>query len=120
MRKVLIVEDNELNVELLVQLLEDHFVLSVAADGEQAVALAAKEHPDLILMDMSLPGVDGWTALRRLKSDPVLCRIPVISVSAHAMEGDEAKARAAGSDDYITKPIDEVVLFRKLKVWLGS
>ena len=96
MKKILIVEDIELNVDLLTQLLEDDYELVVANDGEKGVALAAQEQPDLILMDMSLPVIDGWEATRRLKADDVLRRIPIIGLSAHAMSGDADRARAAG------------------------
>lgn len=111
MKKILIVEDIEINRDLLVQLLEDDYRIVTANDGEQGVSLAARERPDLILMDLALPVVDGWEATRRLKADPALKHIPVIALTAHAMQGDEAKARAAGCDDYVSKPIDEDLLF---------
>jgi CheY-like chemotaxis protein len=120
MKKILIVEDVSLNVELLVQLLEDEYELVVAEDGAQGVALAEKERPDLILMDMSLPEMDGWEATRRIKANARLNRTPVIGLSAHAMSGDEAKARAAGCDDYLTKPVDEEVLFMKIEHFLRN
>jgi CheY-like chemotaxis protein len=120
MKKILIVEDVDLNVELLVQLLEEDYELSVAKDGVSGVSMAGQESPDLILMDMSLPEMNGWEATRRIKSDPGLKDIPVIGLSAHAMSGDEAKAREAGCDDYLTKPIDEDLLFSKIQQYLSE
>jgi two-component system cell cycle response regulator DivK len=120
MEKILIVEDIELNRELLIQLLEEDYALAVAIDGAAGVEKAATERPDLILMDLSLPVLDGWEATRRIKADPATARIPVIALTAHAMSGEEDKARAAGCDDFLTKPIDEDVLFAKLRRWLGE
>jgi CheY-like chemotaxis protein len=120
LKKILIVEDVELNIDLLVQLLEDEYELVAADDGERGVALAAQERPDLILMDMSLPLVDGWEATRRIKTNPALHHIPIIALTAHAMAGDEAQARAAGCDDYLAKPINEDLLFAKVKRFLGE
>jgi CheY-like chemotaxis protein len=114
MRRILIVEDVELNRDLLVQLLEDDYEISTAVDGASGLEAAARLRPDLILMDLSLPVIDGWEASRRLKADPDLRHIPVIALTAHAMQGDEAKARACGCDDYLAKPIDEALLFEKL------
>lgn len=114
MKKILIVEDIELNTELLTQLLEDDYQLVVAEDGARGVALAEQEQPDLILMDMSLPILDGYEATRRIKAQATLNHIPIIGLSAHAMSGDADKARAAGCDDYLTKPIDDALLFEKL------
>ncbi|MDQ3657831.1 MAG: response regulator [Chloroflexota bacterium] len=118
MSKILIVEDVELNVELLVQLLEDDYVIVTAADGEQGASLAALHRPDLILMDMSLPVLDGWEATRRIKADPSLRHIPIIGLSAHAMSGDAERAVEAGCDGYLTKPLDEDRLFDVLHCWL--
>jgi CheY-like chemotaxis protein len=120
MKKILIVEDVEFNRDLLSQLLEDEFEVIIATDGEASIALAARERPDLILMDLSLPNIDGWEATRRLKADKNLKAIPVIALTAHAMQGDEAKARASGCDDFLTKPIDEVLLIEMLHRYLGS
>jgi two-component system, cell cycle response regulator DivK len=120
MKKILIVDDVELNVELLVQLLEDEYDLVVASDGEQGVAVAVQERPDLILMDMSLPVMDGWEATRQIKANPDLGAVPVIGISAHAMSGDADKAREAGCDDYLTKPIDDDRLFAALERWLPN
>jgi CheY-like chemotaxis protein len=118
MKTVLIVEDVALNRELLVQLLEDRYRLLLAEDGIAALERAAEGQPDLILMDLSLPRMDGWEATRRLKADARLGRIPVIVLSAHAMRGDEERARASGCDDFLTKPIDEAALFQKLESYL--
>lgn len=119
MKKILIVEDVEMNVELLTQLLEDEYELVVANDGGRGVAMAASETPDLILMDMSLPVLDGYEATRQIKANPALQRIPIIGLSAHAMSGDAEKARAAGCDDYMTKPVNDELLFHKLTQFLG-
>lgn len=119
MKKILIVEDVEFNKDLLVQLLEEDYEILTAEDGASGLELAAKEAPDLILMDLSLPVIDGWEATRRLKLDPGLKDIPVIALTAHAMSGDEDSARACGCDDYLTKPIDEDQLFEKLRMFLS-
>ena len=119
-KKILIVEDVELNRDLLVQLLEEDYDLLTAEDGVAAIRLAEAESPDLILMDMSLPVMDGWEATRALKGRDDLKRIPVIALTAHAMRGDDEKARAAGCDDYLTKPIDEDRLFEKITQFLGA
>ena len=119
MKKILIVEDVELNMELLVQLLEEYYDLVLAADGAAGVALAASELPDLVLMDMSLPVMDGWEATRRIKNNPDLAHIQVIGLSAHAMVGAEEQARAAGCDDYLTKPVDDDLLLERIETLLG-
>jgi CheY-like chemotaxis protein len=119
MKTVLIVEDIELNRDLLAQLLEGTHRLVFAEDGDAALERAAAAMPDLILMDLSLPRLDGWEATRRLKADARLAHIPVIALSAHAMKGDEERARAAGCDDFLTKPIDEDRLFEKIARHLG-
>ena len=120
MKTILIVEDVELNRELLVQLLEDDYRLVLAEDGQAALQKAREARPDLILMDLSLPRMDGWEATRRLKADLNLSKIPVIVLSAHAMRGDEERARASGCDDFLIKPIDETLLYLKLARHLGS
>lgn len=120
MKTILIVEDVALNRELLVQLLEDEYRLLLAEDGVAALEKAAAARPDLVLMDLSLPRMDGWEATRRLKADSSLAGIPVIVLSAHAMRGDEERARESGCDDFLTKPIDEDALFRTLARHLGS
>lgn len=119
MTTLLIVEDTELNRELLAQLLEDQHTLLFAEDGMTALEMTARARPDLILMDLSLPRMDGWEVTRRLKSDPALRHIPIIVLTAHAMRGDEERARACGCDDFLTKPIDETALFDKIGRHLG-
>lgn len=118
MKTILIVEDVALNRDLLTQLLEDDYALVMAVDGGAGVAIAASHSPDLILMDLSLPVIDGWEATRRIKANPATAAIPVIAITANAMSGDEDRARAAGCDDFMTKPVDEDLLFAKLHHWL--
>ncbi len=120
MAKILIVEDVEFNRDLLVQLLEDEHDIVTAEDGEQGIEMARGERPDLILMDMSLPVIDGWEATRRIKADADISAIPVLALTAHAMQGDEEKARACGCDDYLTKPIDEDLLYERIEHHLGG
>jgi len=120
MKTILIVEDVELNRELLVQLLEDNYRLVLAEDGVAALERAAEVKPDLILMDLSLPRMDGWQATRELKADAALVHIPVIALSAHAMRSHEERARASGCDDFVTKPIDETLLFETIEKSLGD
>lgn len=116
MKTILIVEDVELNVDLLTQILEDDYNLLIARDGAEGVALTEQHKPDLVLMDISLPVMDGYEATRAIrKSFPSL---PIIGLSAHAMQGDAEKAREAGCSDYLTKPIDEALLVMKLKEFL--
>jgi CheY-like chemotaxis protein len=119
MKKILIVEDNELNLDLLTQLLEDDYELVTTDNGATGVEMAQQERPDLILMDMSLPVMDGWEATRRLKADGNVKHIPVIALTAHAMRTDEEKALAAGCDGYLAKPLDEDLLFEKLGQFLA-
>lgn len=114
MKKILVVEDVELNMDLLVQLLEDEYQVLTATDGAAGIELAEREQPDLILMDLSLPVMDGWEAARRIKTNDRLKHIPIIALTAHAMVGDAEKARRAGCDDYMPKPLDEDLLFEKL------
>ena len=121
MTKILYVEDNDDNVYMLRgRLTRAGFEVAVATDGLQGVAMAASEAPDLILMDLSLPVLDGWEATRRLKSAPDTRPIPIIALSAHAMEGDRAKALAAGCDDYDTKPVDLPRLLGKIRTLLAK
>jgi len=120
MKKILVVEDVEYNVDLLVQLLEDEYELVTASDGGQGMELAKQERPDLILMDMPLPVMDGWEATRRIKANPALAHIPIIGLSAHAMSGDAEKALAAGCDDYLAKPLNDELLFEKLERFLNK
>lgn len=119
MKKILIVEDNELNIDLLIQILEDDYELVTASDGEQGLRLAQQTLPDLILMDMSLPVMDGYEATRRIRAIPSLSKVVIIGLSAHAMSGDAEKAIEAGCDDYLTKPLDDDLLFEKLEQFLG-
>jgi two-component system cell cycle response regulator DivK len=117
MKTILIVEDVEFNIDLLIQILEDDFELIVAKDGAQGVALAEQYKPDAILMDISLPILDGYDATRIIRRS--LPNLPIIGLSAHAMQGDEDKAKAAGCTDYLTKPVDEDLLLGKLSEYLG-
>jgi CheY-like chemotaxis protein len=119
MTKILYVEDNEDNVFMLTHRLSRRgYEVVVAGDGEQGVARATEEQPALILMDLSLPVLDGWEATRQLKSNPVTQNIPVIALSAHAMPGDAEKALAAGCDDYDTKPVEMKRLLSKITALL--
>jgi two-component system, cell cycle response regulator DivK len=113
--RILIVEDNPDNMTLLTDILETlgHTVIS-ARDGQQGLELTATEQPDLILMDLSLPVMDGWTAVRQIKANPALKDIPIIALTAHAMAGDRERALAAGCDDYLSKPIDLSLLTVKI------
>jgi two-component system, cell cycle response regulator DivK len=120
MKKILVVEDVEFNRDLVVQLLEDDYQIITAADGAEGLRLAEREHPDLILMDLSLPVIDGWEATRRIKANGALKHIPIIALSAHAMTGDEEKALQSGCDDYLSKPLDEDLLFVKIDKLLGK
>ena len=119
MNKILIVEDVALNTELLMQLLEDDYELLTAVDGQEGVSIAEKQKPDLILMDMSLPVMDGYEATRQIKANPDLAGIVIIGLSAHAMSGDREKAVAAGCDDYLTKPLNDDLMFDMLEKYLG-
>ena len=114
--KILYVEDNDDNVYVLKRWFSIvGFELIVASDGEQGVAMAAQELPDLVLMDQSLPGIDGWEAARQIKASPVTQHIPVIALTANAMSGDKEKALAAGCDDFDTKPVDIERLVEKIR-----
>lgn len=117
-KTILIVEDVALNRDLLIQLLEDEYRLVLAENGAVGIELATTVRPDLILMDLSLPVIDGWEAARRLKADAELSRIPIIALSSRAMPGDEERARACGCDAFLTKPLDETLLFRTLARYL--
>jgi two-component system cell cycle response regulator DivK len=119
MKTVLIVEDTDLNIDLLTQLLEDDYNLLVAHDGEQGVQMAIQHQPDLILMDINLPVMDGYEATRRIRTNDALKSTPIIGLSAHAMSGHEEKAREAGCTSYLTKPISDEALFKKLNEFLG-
>ena len=116
MAKILLVEDNEMNRDMLSRrLVKRGYEVVIAVEGEQGVALARTDSPDLVLMDMSLPVLDGWEATRRLKSDPATRQIPIIALTAHAMAGDREKAREAGCDDFDTKPVELPRLLSKIE-----
>ncbi|MGQ9888953.1 MAG: response regulator [Aggregatilineales bacterium] len=118
--RILVIEDNKDNMVLISDILVSlKYVVLCAADGEQGVAMAAAEHPDLILMDLSLPRLDGWSATRRIKADPALQHIPIIALTSHAMIGDRERALAAGCDDYVSKPINLPELKSKLARYLS-
>jgi CheY-like chemotaxis protein len=119
MPRILLVEDNEMNRDMLRRRLERKgYTVTCAVDGLQGLERARAERPDLILMDLSLPVLDGWEATRRLKADPDLRRIPVIALTAHAMASDEQQAREAGCDDYDTKPVELPRLLAKIEALL--
>ena len=121
MAKILLVEDNEMNRDMLSRRLERRgYQVVMAEDGAVGVAMAKSEAPDIILMDMSLPIVDGWEATRQIKASPETQGIPVIALTAHAMAGDEEKALAAGCNDYETKPVDLPKLLAKIDALLQS
>ncbi len=121
MTKILYVEDNEDNVYMLSRRLgRKGYEIVVAGDGAQGIEMARAETPALILMDLSLPVLDGWEATRRLKADPATKAIPVIALSAHAMAGDREKAMAAGCDDFDTKPVEMSRLLGKIAALLGE
>ncbi len=118
--KVLVVEDNQDNMTLIVDVLDSMGYATIEAkDGQEGLEKARSDAPDLILMDLSLPRMDGWTATRHIKADPALRSIPVIALTAHAMVGDRERAMEAGCDDYVTKPISITDLMEKLSQYLG-
>jgi CheY-like chemotaxis protein len=120
MPKILLVEDNEMNRDMLSRRLQRRgYEVVIAVDGEQGVAMARAESPALVLMDMSLPGLDGWEATRQLKADAATRAIPVIALTAHAMSGDREKALEAGCDDFDTKPIELDRLLGKIEALLA-
>ena len=121
MSKILLVEDNEMNRDMLSRRLKRRgYEVSIAINGAQGVEMANSMAPDLILMDMSLPIMDGWEATKNIKADPTTQSIPVIALTAHAMSGDREKALQAGCDDYDTKPIELSRLIAKIKTFLGD
>jgi two-component system cell cycle response regulator DivK len=121
MAKILLVEDNEMNRDMLSRrLIKKGYDLVMAMDGEQAIEVARSESPDLILMDISLPGLDGWEATRRLKAEPETQAIPIIALTAHAMAGDKEKCLEAGCDDYDTKPVEFPRLLGKIQGFLAK
>jgi two-component system, cell cycle response regulator DivK len=120
MKTILIAEDVEIKLDLLIQLLEDNYNILTAFDGAASIELTERTYPDLILVDLSLPVLDGWEATRRIKANARLRPIPIIALTAHAMSGDEEKAKAAGVDDYLSKPIHEDLLYVKLRTFLDD
>jgi CheY-like chemotaxis protein len=119
MAKILLVEDNEMNRDMLSRrLARKGYEVAIAVDGQQGVDMAASEAPDVILMDMSLPVIDGWEATRQIKANPATQPIPVIALTAHAMAGDREQALGAGCDDYDTKPIELPRLLEKIAAQL--
>ena len=119
MPKILLVEDNEMNRDMLSRRLKRRgYEVSIAVNGAEGVAMANSNPPDLILMDMSLPVMDGWEATKNIKADPNTQSIPVIALTAHAMSGDREKALQAGCDDYDTKPIELARLLTKIETFL--
>ena len=121
MPRILLVEDNEMNRDMLSRrLARKEYEVLVAVDGKEGVEMAGSEAPDLILMDMSLPVMDGWEATRQLKASPETKAIPIIALTAHAMSGDREKAMEAGCDDYDTKPIELPRLLAKMEDLLGE
>ena len=121
MAKLLLVEDNEMNRDMLSRRLRKKgYEVAIAVDGKAGVEMASTEGPNLILMDMSLPIMDGWQATQHIKADDATSKIPVIALTAHAMESDRAKALEAGCDDYDTKPIELKRLLSKIETLLGT
>jgi two-component system, cell cycle response regulator DivK len=121
MPKILLVEDDEMNRDMLARRLERRgYQVVIAVDGGQGLMLARSEAPDLILMDMSLPGLDGWEATRQLKAVPTTHAIPILALTAHAMASDRQKAVEAGCDDYDTKPIEFPRLLGKIQTLLAQ
>jgi CheY-like chemotaxis protein len=120
MARILLVEDNEMNRDMLSRrLVRSGHEVSIAIDGQEAIDKATAEAPDVILMDLSLPVIDGWEATRRLRADPATAGLRIIALTSHAMSGDREKALAAGCDDYDTKPLDLPRLLGKIAAQLG-
>ena len=121
MARLLLVEDNEMNRDMLSRrLIKRGFEVEIAIDGQQGIDMARAGQPDLILLDMSLPVVDGWTAAQTLKAEEATGAIPIIALTAHAMAGDKEKALTAGCDDFDTKPVELPRLLEKIAKWLGT
>jgi len=121
MTKILLVEDNEMNQDMLSRrLLRRGYEIIIAGDGAQGVTMSLSESPDIVLMDMSLPILDGWEATRHIKLNPVTMHLPIIALTAHAMSGDRENALAAGCDDYDTKPVDFKRLLGKIEALLET
>jgi two-component system cell cycle response regulator DivK len=120
-KRILVIEDHEENRQILRDLFATvGYTLIEAATGDEGIALAGAHRPDLILMDIQLPGMDGYEATRRIKADPALRRIPLIVVTSYALSGDDVKAREAGCDDYVTKPFSPRALLAKVRQHLGE
>lgn len=117
-KRILLVEDEEDNMQILRDLLASDYELAEAGNGEAALAAIAAARPDLILMDIQLPVMDGYEATRRIKADPALTHIPIIAVTSYALSGDEAKTRAAGCDGYVAKPFSPRQLLHKVREYL--
>ena len=121
MKRILLVEDNEMNRDMLSRrLIRNGYEVCLATDGQQGAEMALSERPDLILMDMSLPVIDGWEATRRIKANDATRGIPVIALTAHAMAGDREKAMEVGCEDYDTKPVELPRLLGKIAALLAS
>lgn len=121
MAKILLVEDNELNRDMLSRRLARRgYTVVLAEDGLEGLSRAQQEHPDLVIMDMSLPGMDGWEATRRLKGTPATAAIPVLALTAHALAEDRERTKAAGCDDFDTKPVDFARLVEKIEALLDK
>lgn len=119
-KKILVIEDNELNMELLCDVLKkEGFIVIQKYTGKEGVSAAQTQHPDLVVMDISLPDIDGLEATKTLKTAPATKAIPVIALTAHAMKGDREKAIEAGCDDYLTKPIDINIFLKKIKSYIN-
>ena len=118
--RILLIEDNELNRDLVEQLLEDEYDVISRADGAAGLAAARESVPDLVLLDLSLPVMDGWEVARRMRQDPVTTRVPIVALTAHAMPGDAERALEAGCDAYLTKPLDEDRLFATIMELLAD
>ncbi len=121
MARILLVEDNEMNRDMLSRrLIRRGYTVLVAVDGQQGIDMAMHEQPDLILMDMSLPVLDGWEATRQIRATPVTQRIPIIALTAHALSGDRARSLEAGCNEYETKPVDFPRLMTKIEHLLNN
>ena len=118
--RILIVEDNPVNLDLVMQLLEDDYELLTAEDGMSGLAIAIKEKPDLILLDLSLPLKSGWEVCQELRETLGESVMPIVALTAHAIKGDREKALKIGFDDYVTKPIEEEILFETIQRFLGA
>ena len=117
LKTILIVDDVDFNIDLLTQILEDDYILIVAKDGVQAVKFTEQYNPDLVLMDIAMPIMDGYEATRIIRKS--FETLPIIGLSSHAMSGDAEKAKNAGCNEYLTKPVDEDILLKKIKDYLG-